>query len=374
MLFVMSILSLCVYSIHSEILSMITTIKEQRHSIIVTFVSFNIKAYAILNTYIDSSHFIIINEKSLPQKEKQMINFFDKYNSTSFITDIKVGDYFLHNFHLSITSHSIKYLSDVGLSLSFKSPNNCSLIERLYNDNVISSKSFGFHRRNINEGEFFIGGIDKNKLLNCQNKATLNIEDDKHWILTINNIQYESKKKEMNLKCIIHTGMSEMVVSNELYEYIKEVVMKLPITNGDCIERKGEMNTTKLICLSSGYFFTRNTFLEIKISNVLFRIKLDLLFQSDINNSLYIESKVVTNQYDTKCYLGSSFINLFDYSIFDSEHKQIQLFSSNNDIQIKTNSLNAIIFCLISLMYILIINIIFILYIKRIFHSVVIRN
>ena len=370
----MSILSLCVYSIHSEILSMITTIKEQRHSIIVTFVSFNIKAYAILNTYIDSSHFIIINEKSLPQKEKQMINFFDKYNSTSFITDIKIGDYFLHNFHLFITSHSIKYLSDVGLSLSFKSPNNCSLIERLYNDNVISSQSFGFHRRNINEGEFFIGGIDKNKLLNCQNKATLNIEDDKHWILTINNIQYESKKKEMNLKCIIHTGMSEMVVSNELYEYIKEVVMKLPITNGDCIERKGEMNTTKLICLSSGYFFTRNTFLEIKISNVLFRIKLDLLFQSDINNSLYIESKVVTNQYDTKCYLGASFINLFDYSIFDSEHKQIQLFSSNNDIQIKTNSLNAIIFCLISLMYILIINIIFILYIKRIFHSVVIRN
>ena len=202
----------------------------------------------------------------------------------------------------------------------------------------------------------------------------MNIEDDKHWILTINNIQYESKKKEMNLKCIIHTGMSEMVVSNELYEYIKEVVMKLPITNGDCIERKGEMNTTKLICLSSGYFFTRNTFLEIKISNVLFRIKLDLLFQSDINNSLYIESKVVTNQYDTKCYLGSSFINLFDYSIFDSEHKQIQLFSSNNDIQIKTNSLNAIIFCLISLMYILIINIIFILYTNRIFHSVVIRN
>lgn len=366
MIFVMSILSLCIYSIQSEkILSIITTMKEQKHSIILTFVNFNIKAYAILNTYIDSSHFIIINEKSLPQKENQMIHLFDNYNTTSYITDIKVGDYFLHNFHLFITTHSIKYLSDVGLSLSFKSPDNSSLIERLYNDNVISSKSFGFHRKNINEGQFFIGGIDKKKLLDCQNKATLNIEDDKHWILNINNIKYESKKKEMNLKCIIHTGMSEMIISNELYEYIKEVVMKLPIDNGDCIERKETMNTTKLICLSSGYFFNRNSFIEIMISNVLFRIKVDLLFQSDINNSLYIESKFVTNQYDTNCYLGSSFINLFDYSLFDFENKQIRLFSSSNDIQIKSYSLDVTKICLISLMYILIINIIFILYNKK---------
>lgn len=357
--------SLCFNDVISQkMISMKTEMKEQRHSIILNFIDFSIKVYAILNTYIDVSHFIIINnDKFITKNDFHPLALFDDYNASRYTTDIKFGDYYLSNVNLYITTHSIKYNSDVGLSLSFKdNPNEISFIDKLYQDKIIARRIFGFHRENTKEGQLFLGGIDKNILSESKNSTYLNVEKGKHWKVAINNIQYESKKKEINLSCIIHSGLNELIISDKLYKEIKETVMHLPMSNGDCIERKEVTNTTRLICLSSGYLFSKNEYLEITISNILFRIRVSQLFQYDTNNSMYVESKFVTNDYDNQCYLGSSFLNLFDYSLFDYDNKQIQLFSSNEDVQIITHSSHRILFLLIILICLLLISIIYLLY------------
>ena len=324
------------------------------------------------NTYLTSSLFWftfkkIWNQTSIISKD-YYITLDEKYNTFKYETSIIFNERkILNNYKILVSNEGI-YNRDAGFGLGLHfSDESYSIVHSLYKQKQISHLNFAFYNviKGMN-GHLYIGGVPNNKHTQLQYKGTIKIDESlPTWGFTLTSIKYNDKVYEINQKCIIHSKIDNMIVSDKVYELFYGEMIKDKVEKGICKEiTEGKLyRQRKVSCMKKKLEYLG--LMEFIFGDV--KIKMNV---TDLVNDKS-EVQIVSNGNPRKYYgyenegiLGISFINKFNYTIFDYEKRTVDIFSDtfSIDIVLKMNrnikgiSLMNIFICLFNLIILFIIH------------------
>ena len=218
-----------------------------------------------------------------------------------FTTDIGFSIYNLltmKNYSMFSTKQKMKDI-DIGLSLGYHYKNESfSVVHNLYNSKKIDKLQFVFEFSS-NEAILHFGGVPYNKQEYQKYKGILKIDETlPTWGFYLKEVVFQNVSYSINLPAIIHSASHFLFESDELAKLISKF---------SSIKDKEKVS-----------FIFNNIIMQIDIDSLAKK------YSQSINNST-----VRTNHNYTGIIFGIEFIKLFNYSIFDFEKKQIELYSDN---------------------------------------------
>ena len=316
----------------------------------VYFPNENCSEYLPLNTFTQYSlffsSFIKFNTVIIPNiKENITLSLEEHYSAIHYITNITINNTIVTNLSVYLSTDSV-YDLDGGISLSYHPKDESfSIVHNLYNNHQISKRQFAFENPNIRGNAFFyIGGIEEKKHLLMRYKGKIKINETlPTWGFTMNSITYNDIHYTINESCVIHTGINQLIRSKKIFDIINIIIK-------ECDENSN-LNTEKNID-----FIINNIIISLPIKLVVKKIK-----------NYYITSEIkynIARRNNIKCVLGGSFLNLFNYSLFDYDNKQIEFYSDSIIIKyLKNEKCEHFIFLIISIICIIkIIELIYIIH------------
>lgn len=252
-------------------------------------------------------------------------------------TDIQIQSILLKDFYFYVSRQAL-CRNDVGISLGYHIKDETfSIVHSLYNEKIINKLQFAFENPGTNNKAFFhFGGVPLNKKNALPYKGSIRINETlPTWGFTLDSIKYNDKEYQLNIPCLVHSAMENMFVSEKLFEFLTHNIFNDRI--------KYQQTSTNLI---KQFKAPIKGDIEFKFEEMKLKLALDVLFNKS-------ESQFVKENEDfhnfSGIFLGSKFLYLFNYSVFDYENKQIEFYSDtiiiNND---NNQQLNHIIFLLIS--------------------------
>ena len=327
------------------------------------------------NTYLPFTVFyfnLIDHTDKKNHKENTTLYLEGKYEAFKYIIDDIQFDH-LHSNNLPIYI-SINYLlqRDFGISLRFRyQDESFSLIHNLYNTNAIDKLQFAFYntKRGL-QSKFFLGGIPHNDHLKFKYKGTLKVSgDNQFWSFGLKSITFHNQKYNINIPTMVHSTIKYMFISDDVYNTLIGNIFNNEISKNLC-----NQNTTTYLSDRSkqNYIYCKknmdvlNEDIVFDFDNTQITFKIKELFDFE-NGQDTIDSSFLSNGSPDKFYgfsgviLGMKFLDLFNYTIFDYENKQIEIYSDSFQIIHNNNILQKI---LIISILLCIINIILIIYIK----------
>lgn len=340
-----SIFIILLYLSREEILSIdIAKYHCNRPEISITFPNEDKTTLIGLNTFLPFSVIRLTPSLLIADqiKRNETLELDDTYKSVLYQTDFLFNSQIrAHNVLAYNAESSTMYYKDngLGLGLHFKDE-TFSVVHRLYRENAIQRLQFGFH--NMNEslgGSFFIGGVPNDGHLQMKFKGVVKVNESlPTWGFSIETIIINKRKINVKIPAIISTRADNFLSSDDLYEMFEKDVFKEDIERNICKKRKNE-----------DYFYIECP--EEFYKNLTFEMVVDNN-KIEISPSLFIESfyGLVTSNYRnnggrkehnfTGVIIGPHLLSQFNYSIFDYEKKQIELYSDTYRITSYTSKNN----------------------------------
>ena len=262
-------------------------------------------------------------------KQKETLELDDTYKSVLYQTDFLFNSQTrAHNVLAYNAESSTMYYKDHGLGLGLRfSDESFSVVHRLYRENAIQRLQFGFH--NMNEslgGSFFIGGVPNDGHLQMKFKGVIKVNETlPTWGFSIDEIVIKKRKIDVKIPAIISTRADNFLSSDDLYEMFEKEVFREDIERNICKKRK----SGDYLYIECPDEFYKNLTFEMVIDNN----------KIEISPSLFIESfyGLVTSNYRnnngrkehnfTGVIIGPHLLAQYNYSIFDYDKKQIELYS-----------------------------------------------
>lgn len=339
-MYLLSFLVFLIIGIKSDIVTI--PINEYYYGIFnpsLTFPQENINYSILLNTFNSYSvfwlDFTLIKSHILKDQEKLQLNSMKV--CYLYQTDIQFQSVVLKDFFFYVGREAL-CRNDVGISLGYHIKDETfSIVHSLYNKNIINKLQFAFENPGTKNKAFFhIGGLPLNKQRDFPYKGIIRINETlPSWGFTLDSIKYNDKEYKMNIPCLVHSAMENMFVSEKLFRFLSHTIFndttKYQQTSTNIIKQfkapiKGEI--------------------EFKFEEMKLKLNLDVLFNQS-ESQFVIENKAFHNF--SGIFLGSKFLYLFNYSLFDFENKQIEFYSDTIIISNDNNQqLNPILFPLIS--------------------------
>ena len=263
-----------------------------------SFHSENYTTDLLINTFIpysvllipSSKYFLITNNI----KSNTTLSYDDNYTSLLYETTLHISSLPIPNYLIYFVEDSI-WTRDEGLSFSYPPLENYSIIHSLYTNHHIEHMQFSFHNiiDDLNSS-FFIGGIPNNSHLNLPYYGIIPINESlPSWGFSLSKVIYKSKVYTLNIPSVISTGISEMFISDELFDLMMNNFFKEFFDNQTCVEY-----TLKWMSYEHKSFDCKTKIMDDNIDfvfgDVTFRLKPEDVFDK------YIEMKDenFSNMYD----------------------------------------------------------------------------
>ena len=292
-----------------------------------------------INTFITESFFDIffndLNESNIIktiEDDSDYKTIYFLYQTTILINNTTLPNYLFYE------SHSSRWTRYTGLALGYHvTDESFSLVHSLYNNKQIDKKKFAFYNmKNKDNGTLFIGGLPNNQYKSLKYHSIVKVKESlPTWGFSLNSIKYNNTLYPMTIPCIIQTGISNIFISNDIYQFMAEIVMKQEIESNRCEVKEtqflGESSLQKYI-----YCFEGSNVLNQSIEFTFENMKLELTIRD-----LYKFNKfpLVYSNGEPKLFhnfdgviLGANFLNLFHYTVFDYDNKQLEFYSDTTKI------------------------------------------
>ena len=290
----------------------------------------NITKSLNFNTYLShsilfSEHFQIDpslkgNDAIIPLEDNDK---YYHYYSTAIIDE----NYTVNNYSIYIKYEPTKWISDQGLGFGFHfNDTSFSIMYQLKKQRIINKLQFVFEP-SLRKGFLHLGGIpNTTKLSEMTYKGIFTLNETlPTWGFMLSSITYNDKTISVDTPCIIHSGLFDMIYSNEVFNVMIEI-FKDEIDSSECSQERHKANGDYVKCQkyrnlngSVGFSFNNNkTYIEIDKMN---------FFNNDIDSS-FRTNPYKNVQFNKICILGARFLRMFDYSLFDYERKVVELYSN----------------------------------------------
>ena len=310
------------------------TYRASRPAPLVHFPQEHVGLNYYINTYLPYSildkGFDLINESKHERIKNE--NGFDSYH---YITTLKTDNVTIKDFSFNYIDTHISEYRNKGLGFAHKYLNESfSIIHRLYSDKHIEHVLFSFEPHNT-DGYIHFGGVpdNKHKELPYEGIMKVNVNEEK-WMTNFTGIEYEGRIFDINIPAVIHSGVFAMMFSDDLFDIMVKYIFNETINNKECYNRLWDGMTiqcreeNKIKQMSNITFIFGNTKITYKMKDI-FDDDLSSLFRS--------------NPFEYKSHgliLGIKFLRGFNYSIFNYEDNQIELYSDR--IEMKTKEIEII--------------------------------
>lgn len=302
-----------------------------------------------LNTYLSHSIFTISEFKLISRNIKQRyiaLKLDETYHSSLYTSDIMINNILIPNISMYSTQ-SLGWFRDKGIALGYHYQDETfSIIHQLYKHKHIAHLQFAFHNIIYQlKGNFFIGGIPNDDHLNYHYKAEIKINEAlPTWGFKLSGVKYNNNEYELNTHCIISTGMLNMINSDVLFETMVGNI----INTSSCQLKYNRMTSYSQRLLQCGRLNNSDEIIELILNDkVQIQMKVGDFF-SQSYDSLFASNNALRPIHNfSECIIGPGFINKFNYSIFDYEKKQIELYSDSYIITTKKVSSSYYLFIII---------------------------
>ena len=292
------------------------------------------------------------------------------YKCEEYLTDMIINNLQIKNLSFYIPN-GLTWVRESGLALGFHIKNESfSIVHNLFSNKKIEKLQFAFYNLfNKEKGTLFIGGIpsDKHKELPYKGIAKVN-ETLPTWGFELKSIKYNNSVYQMNIPCIIHSAIDDVFISNDIYQFMVNSVFKEEIE--------------KHVCESNFLWIYKQNYLVCKsIVKGNNRIKFDFesfsidLAINDLFNILHhskFNSNTKPNEFlnFSGAILGIGFLNLFNYTLFDYENKQIEFYSDTTEIKVNYTNPTLSFYIILSIISISTVNIVFLMINKYKYNSI----
>lgn len=307
------------------------------------------------------------NQMNSKKKEQTKIELIKKYDVSKYTTNIKFNDVTLSNFPMYIYYKHINYYTDKGIGLGFKfEDEEMSFVHQLYNNKYIDHLLFAFKGdMTFTKGIMYFGGISNNEHLKLPYQGHCNVvEEYTSWGCNLTSLKIGNDTLMVNTYAAFHTGFYRIHFPPMIYEFVKKH-LKVPLSTNECVEEIDEKRGNNILCKSRKYL---NIEFDFIFEGVTIKMTLNDFFESNKDNNKYkYKSVMYKNPYrainNIELFLGFHFTNLFNYTAFDYESKQVQFYTSVYPIvSEKTSNKGSQLFILTIISVICLISIIVIVY------------
>ena len=308
----------------------------------------------VFNTYLPYSFFY---ESSFDSSEVNStdVTLTDQYKAFPYLISFPNTDTIpIDNLLIQISLNQL-FIWDSGIAFGLHYTNESfSLIHQMYNKKMIDKLQFTFENID-NKGNLYVGDAPEiNETFSYKGVEKVN-ESLPTWGFTMKRIKYKNESFIMEIPIIVHSVVSNIIQSEEVYELMKNIILKEEHEKGKCDEVvvSNYYSLRKLKCVLSKERLNERILFEF--DNIILNLTIGALFNRD-SYSLFISNSEPKPFYNfTGGILGYDFLNLFNYTIFDYEHKQISfitdqpyLYSNPNSTFINTNQLIAVLLLIVS--------------------------
>ena len=318
--------------------------------------------YYYINTYLPYSVLDCIScHHSFPFQvdSKETLHLDGDYKAKYYLSNIQFNnDILISNFSLYFIENTF-WFRDSGISLGYHfKDESFSLLHKLYNSKMIDHLQFAFHNPIENmHGHLYLGGIPNESHQLFLYKGVIPIDESlPSWGFSLNKVEYDNTTIQVNIPVIINNVMDYMLVSTELYQIIKFKLNNY-LNNKKCEELEGFYELKYLSC----EHYPVNDTIKFYFNSISILIKIkDLsdysLFRSNSEKPIHNFKGGV---------IGVPFLNMFNYTIFDYENKQIEFYSDLPIIRIvNNNSTNNNVISLFGINILMCLSYIIVFYIK----------
>ena len=222
---------------------------------------------------------------------------------------------------------------EIGLAFGYKVTNESfSYVHTLYNKKIISHRMFIMHNlRKELKGNLYIGGVPNNEHIKMIYKGKIKVNVTlPTWGFMLRDVKFKNIVYSLNIPTIISSNLLNMFISDDFYEFMLNKVLD----DGEYAEVRNSFLTTtyqKQVIAKEG--MNKSKEISFVFDNIEMKIILKNMF--DISNS-----KFLSNTYKSKIHnftgliLGSEFLSLFNYTVFDYDNKAIEFYSDTIPITV----------------------------------------
>lgn len=328
---------------------------------------------AVINTYNSFSLFEgsrdVFGTYSQKIIDRKNINITNSFEVLSYKSEISVVDMYIKDYCFYISTEMMKNSFDKGLGFgyNYKENEEYHFVYTLYKQKLFDKFSFALENQNTDKGVIHFGSIPNNRHKKLPYKGYCNVDDNsKNWECDLLQIEFKGEVYPINKKAIFHSGIDTLFISQTMFNIMENHILQELLFHDVCIRRTSEKIVRYIECSSDiDYFVAPITF---TINNMKFNITIKNLFMKISNGRVSKFMSRPEEPFNSSVVFGNAFIKLFNYTVFDYEEKQIELYSDFMKIEMKNQIDNKKEIVLIIYVLILIqcfINIFFLLYIIK---------
>ena len=310
---------------------------------------------------------IYFREESIRSKRGDISTIYldDEYRVIDYHTDIQFDNAYVSDLSIYIADELVaNRIFGLALGYHFKNE-SCSIVHNLYNNKYIEHKEFAFH--NIKEylkGYLYIGGVPNNDHKVFKYKTAIKVDEDlPTWGFTLNDVVINNTVYHINKGAILHSAMTRMFTSDDLYEVLTTTILREFIEREVC--RTKERGYQKYLECGKEIEEVYKEEIDFVFGKTVIKFKMKELFDYS-RHSLFATNKPKKIHGFDGVFLCVEFINKFNYTVFDYDNKQVEFYSDrigifeNNTIENKT--INKII--LLGVIALTLVNSLYLIYVR----------
>ena len=290
-----------------------------------------------INTY--HPYFVMpFKNEILPKNlgEHRIISLNDKFILYGYTTNVIFNGTEVIDFKLFVSNGEL-YRSDTGLSFALHYDDySQSILHQLYNSNKIRELKFAIEDHDGIEGYFHMGGLPHE--VSLPYKGIIHIENNNHWGFKLKSITINGIKYKYDIDCIVHSGLDSMFYSDELFNWFIINVFADKINKGECGIDENFYHESFLKCNEDIYNMKGE--IKFELGDVVVKMKIKDLFAPQYPTMLVRNNKANEYYGHKGVFIGISFLQLFNYTVFDYENKQIELYSDLYEITVIQSNTN----------------------------------
>lgn len=305
----------------------------------ITFVSEQFSSHSFFNTFLPYSVFVKTNTPIIWESKGIDFEIFN-FHSAINVQRIKLSNY------SAFFSKELMDYKDLGISLYHHyEDDSVSFIHQLYREGYIDDLQFIIEDQHNKNGNIHFGGLPDRINIKTKKKSILQIDPNlPTWGFKLKKIIIGGKSYEMNLSCIIHTGLYRMIYSDKIFNIFEKDIFKTDIDNKKCQIINQESFGKSIECREEVEI--ENEIIEFDFNNVKIKLKIKDLFTQ--YNTSFFNSNPYKNYNFTGLIFGYKFLSLFDLTVFNYNKNDITFYSDKIEMYTYPN-IHKIIYILISL-------------------------
>ena len=323
-------------------LSLTYTYTWNTPTLLINFPNDFISLRAYLNTFLPYSVFDGIDD--FPDIiashviQDQNITLTENYNSFHYKTTLEVNNITISNFFQFVTNRRVHNSLDLGLALGYKFVNESySIIHQLYNLNYIDHLLYTFEPLD-GKGILHLGEIPEINRFPYTGHCKVEVGHFT-WGCNLTGIKYNDRFYPFNIYSIFHSAYDEMFLSEDIFNFFVNEVLKDEIKEHGCVVRANGQETIKWMeCSDRVDHLNLNDF-SLFFGDMNVKIKLKDFFKPYSNRSLRVNVHKF-NFYNNSIVIGFKFLQIFNLSVFNYENNLITFYSDKPKIcmtSIKSN-------------------------------------